>query len=74
MFMQTELKHYEKRVEKLQHLQAEFAVKQDHDKNFMHNEKDMNSLFAEKIKRHERHVEKLHVELETKISNRHNEL
>ncbi|CAL8085858.1 unnamed protein product [Orchesella dallaii] len=72
--LRTELKHYEKRLEKLQHLQSEFIVKQDHDKNYMSTDKDMNSLFAEKIKRHERHVEKLHVDLETKISNRHNEL
>lgn len=49
-------------------------VKQDHDKNYKHTDKDMTSIFEEKIKRHERHVEKLHSELETKISNRHNEL
>jgi len=77
-YFQEELKHYEKRVEKLQHLQSEYLVKKlDADgkgKDFHHTDKDTHSLFSDKIKRHERTVEKLHLDLETRILNRHNEL
>jgi hypothetical protein len=73
--LQVELKHYEKRVEKLQHLHAEYLVKDaHHGKTHLHTDKDVNSIFADKIKRHERSVEKLHADLENKILNRHIEL
>jgi len=68
------MKHYEKRLEKLHHLQSEYLVKSDEEKKFKVGEKDVDSLFTDKIKRHERTVEKMHAELETKIVNRHNEL
>jgi hypothetical protein len=66
-------------LQKLQHLQSEYLVKKDHagfeqqDKPG-HTDKDLNSIFEDKIKRHERTVEKLHTTLEEKIMNRHTEL
>ncbi|CAG7641546.1 unnamed protein product [Allacma fusca] len=71
--LQLELKHYEKRIEKLHMLQGELLVKSDYVKDANTN-KDVTSFFEDKIKRHERQVEKLHNELETRILNRHNEL
>jgi hypothetical protein len=73
------LKHYEKRIEKLQHFQAEYLIKKDvkdkgKEDRFLNSEKDTNSIFEDKIKRHERTVEKLQIELESRIRNRHTEL
>jgi len=72
---QTELKHYEKRIEKLNHIQAEYILKSQYkDKTHGHTDKDTVSIFEDKIKRHERVVEKLHAEFEDRLGRRHSEL
>jgi len=74
--LRTELKHYEKRLEKLQQLQGELFLKsefkaKDH---HLHTDGDMKSVYTDKIKRQERTIEKLHNVLEERIMNRHTEL
>jgi len=67
---QEELLHYESRLLKLRHLHAEGALeaaqKQLHDSE--------NSTAEQHIKKHVRTVQKLHMDLETKIMQRHTEL
>jgi len=74
--LREELKHYEKRLEKLTHFQMELLNKKLHagKKEHLHTDKDDSSFYEDKIKRQERHVEKLHNHLEAKIMNRHGEL
>jgi len=74
--LRTELKHYEKRLEKLQQLHGEFSLKSEFKAKdgHLHTDKDQNSMYADKIKRQERTVEKLHLDLEQRIMKRHTEL
>lgn len=63
-------------MEKMHFFTSELAAKKlkhnnNPDKEFHHTEKDTESFYEDKVKRHERHLEKLHSQLETKILNRH---
>ena len=72
-FLQTELRHYEQRLQKLRYLQAQQGLKKDLSTvNKTHNEaaKDLDLM----IKHQARKVDKLHNHLETKITQRHLEL
>ncbi|KAL6262862.1 hypothetical protein P5V15_005651 [Pogonomyrmex californicus] len=69
--LKEELLHYESRLLKLQHLHAERALEaartgQHHDSE--------NSTADQHIKKHVRTVQKLHMDLENKIMQRHSEL
>lgn len=75
--LRVELRHYENRLLKLRHLQVEAALHEE-----KHKEKE--KLYGAKtpgmqqlhddIKTHARKVEKLHVDLESRIMQRHVEL
>ncbi|CAG9861472.1 unnamed protein product [Phyllotreta striolata] len=77
--LKTELLHYENRLLKLRHIQVEHAL---HEEKYKEKEKmgiaggktDKASLMAENIKKHARKVEKIHLDLESRILNRHVEL
>lgn len=64
--LQVELHHYEKRLLKLRHLQAEAAL-DSNDIRKMVGEKIENDM-NEVIKRQQRKVEKYHLHLESKIA------
>ncbi|CAH0553413.1 unnamed protein product [Brassicogethes aeneus] len=74
--LRIELKHYENRLLKLRHIQAEHALTEAKhkgkipagDKQYAH------SVVAETIKKQARKVEKIHLELETRIMQKHIEL
>ncbi|KPJ21021.1 hypothetical protein RR48_00316 [Papilio machaon] len=64
---QVELQHYESRLLKLRHLQADHVAASG----------DKMDMFAEQqqqIKKHSRKVEKMHDDLHKRISQRHTEL
>lgn len=75
--LRVELRHYENRLMKLRHLQVEAALHEE-----KHKEKE--KLYGAKtpgmqqlhddIKKHARKVDKLHVDLESRIMQRHVEL
>lgn len=75
--LRIELLHYENRLLKLRHLQAEQALKED-----FHNKKakvlgekpNGHKIMEDSIRKHARKVEKIHLDLETKIMQRHIEL
>lgn len=73
--LRTELRHYEQRLQKLRFIQAQHSLQQakretGNDKN---NSEDVNDL-RQKIKLQSRKVEKLHADLEARITQRHLEL
>lgn len=77
--LKTELLHYENRLLKLRHLQVEHAL---HEEKYKEKEKmgisggkiDKASLMVDNIKKHARKVEKIHLDIESRILNRHVEL
>lgn len=72
--LRTELLHYENRLLKLRHYQAEAAL---YEQNHPDKEKDKNNgalLLHDNIKKQARKVEKIHLDLETKIMQKHIEL
>lgn len=77
--LRTELLHYENRLLKLRHLQVEHAL---HEEKYKEKEKmgiaggktDKQSLMSDTIKKHARKVEKIHLDIETKIMQKHIEL
>lgn len=75
--MQVELLHYENRLLKLRHLQAEAALGSERHakKEKMAGEKTEGlQVMEETIKKQARKVEKLHLDLETRIMQKHVEL
>lgn len=74
--LKTELLHYENRLLKLRHLQAEAALGQERygDKRLNGQKNDGAELMEDTIKKHARKVEKLHDYLESRISAKHSEL
>lgn len=74
--LKTELLHYENRLLKLRHLQAEAVLGQERygDKKLTGHKTDGAELMEETIKKHARKVEKLHDYLEKRISAKHSEL
>lgn len=75
--IRTELLHYENRLLKLRHLQAEAALseKKHKDKENVTGDKSNGQMLLEdNIKKTARKVEKMHLNLETKIMQRHIEL
>lgn len=70
-----ELLHYENRLLKLRHLQAEAEIHKDSLKSNSDGKLTEDALFEmDKIKKQVRKAEKLHFTLENKILSRHNEL
>ncbi|XP_066993825.1 alpha-2-macroglobulin receptor-associated protein [Anabrus simplex] len=73
--LRVELLHYENRLLKLRHLQAEAALGADRRAQKMAGEKPEGLLLVEEnIKKQARKAEKLHLDLETRIMQRHIEL
>lgn len=71
--LRVELKHYENRLLKLRHMQAEHAL--SNEKNTMAGVKsDGFHMMEENIKKQARKVEKIHLDLESKIMQKHVEL
>lgn len=71
--------HYENRLLKLRHLQAEVALGQERYgdkkvKKVTGHKSDGDDLMEETIKKHVRKVEKMHDYLEKRISAKHSEL
>ena len=62
--LKQELQHYEKRLEKLHHLKAEVHLVDSH----------LEQKMDRKLAKHSDSVEKLHIELASKIAARHSEL
>lgn len=82
--LRTELRHYEQRLMKLRYLQAQHSLqeqsKKDNkdipDKKLDHNNSQLGDLhdLKSRIKLQERKVEKIHADLEARITQRHLEL
>lgn len=75
--LRVELLHYENRLLKLRHLQAEAALnKQGHieKEKLAGGKTDGMLLLEDNIKKQSRKVEKMHLDLETRIMQRHIEL
>lgn len=74
--LQVELLHYEKRLLKLRHLQLEAALDNSHQKKRMGAGDKVNvaDVMDDAIKKHARKVEKLHLDLEARIMQKHVEL
>jgi hypothetical protein len=75
--LRVELLHYENRLLKLRHLQAEAALKDDYHKKKMElagGKTDGMMMMEDTIKKHSRKVEKIHLDLETRIMQKHIEL
>lgn len=74
--LRVELLHYEDRLLKLRHLQAEAALTDQHLKDLKAAgvKSDGMVTMEDNIKKHARKVEKLHLNLETKIMQKHIEL
>lgn len=62
--------HYESRLLKLRHLHAKEALETAQDQPYNLE----NSTAEQQIKKHVRTIQKLHMDLETKIMQRHTEL
>lgn len=72
--LRTELLHYENRLLKLRHYQVEAAL---YEQNHQNKEKDKANgalLMKDHIKKQTRKVEKIHLDLETRIMQKHIEL
>jgi len=75
--LRTELLHYENRLLKLRHLHAEAALNEDRQKekvNMAGGKTDGMALIEDNIKKQARKVEKIHLDLETRIMRKHIEL
>ncbi|KAG5886353.1 hypothetical protein JTB14_000455 [Gonioctena quinquepunctata] len=77
--LKTELFHYENRLLKLRHLQVEHALHEEKYKekakmNMAGGKTSAASLMAENIKKHAMKVDKIHLDLETRIMQKHIEL
>lgn len=72
--LRVELLHYEDRLLKLRHLQAEAALSEKHLKKSSGVKSDGAIVFEDNIKKQARKVEKIHLNLETKIMQKHIEL
>ncbi|KAF7286765.1 alpha-2-macroglobulin receptor-associated protein [Rhynchophorus ferrugineus] len=75
--LKEELLHYENRLLKLRHMQAEHAVNEDkyNKKQKFSGEKNHGfKMMEENIRKQARKVEKLHLDIETKIMQKHIEL
>ncbi|XP_072385722.1 alpha-2-macroglobulin receptor-associated protein [Diabrotica undecimpunctata] len=77
--LKTELLHYENRLLKLRHLQVEHALNEEKLKEkqkigIAGGKTDTHSLMADNIKKHARKVEKIHLDIETRIMQKHIEL
>ncbi|KAJ8920467.1 hypothetical protein NQ315_005335 [Exocentrus adspersus] len=77
--LRTELRHYENRLLKLRHLQAEHALHEEKYKtkqkmNIAGAKSDAASLMHDTIKKQARKVEKIHLDIETRIMQKHIEL
>ncbi|KAK9695341.1 Alpha-2-macroglobulin RAP, N-terminal domain [Popillia japonica] len=73
--LRIELMHYENRLLKLRHMQVEAALNEDYNKGKMAGLKtDGLKLVDENIKKQARKVDKIHLDLETKIMQKHIEL
>lgn len=71
LIVQEELLHYESRLLKLRHLHAEEALKAAQKEQVYDLD---NSTTEQHIKKHVRTVQKLHMDLENKIMQKHTEL
>lgn len=77
--LRTELLHYENRLLKLRHLQVEHALNEERYKEkekigIAGGKSGAGSLMEDTIKKHSRKVEKIHLDLETRIMQKHIEL
>lgn len=73
--LKVELLHYEKRLLKLRHLQLEAALGNSHKKKMGAGDKvNVADVMDDAIKKHARKVEKLHLDLEARIMQKHVEL
>lgn len=74
--LKVELLHYENRLLKLRHLQAEHALNEEkYKKSDLHGEKSQqHTLMHDNIKKQARKVEKIHLDIETRIMQKHIEL
>ncbi|KAJ8935950.1 hypothetical protein NQ314_012572 [Rhamnusium bicolor] len=77
--LKVELLHYENRLLKLRHLQAEHALNEEKYKekakmNISGAKSSVASLMEDNIKKQARKVEKIHLDIETKIMQKHIEL
>lgn len=77
--LRVELLHYENRLLKLRHLQAEHALHEEKYKdkqrmNIAGGKSDSASLMHDTIKKQARKVEKIHLDIETRIMQKHIEL
>ncbi|CAB3378291.1 Hypothetical predicted protein [Cloeon dipterum] len=73
--LRVELLHYENRLLKLRHLQAEAEIHKDTLKADVDGKLSEDALtHMDKIKRQARRAEKVHYDIETRILSRHNEL
>ncbi|CAH1154775.1 unnamed protein product [Phaedon cochleariae] len=77
--LKTELLHYENRLLKLRHLQVEHALHEEKYKDkpkmtIAGGKTNAASLMEDSIKKHARKVEKLHLDIETRIMQKHIEL
>nr|BAM19585.1 unknown unsecreted protein [Papilio xuthus] len=75
--IKVELQHYESRLLKLRHLQADHVSNLEKHHSKVAASGDKMDMFAEQqqqIKKHSRKVEKMHDDLHKRISQRHTEL
>lgn len=72
--LRVELKHYENRLLKLRHMQAEHAISQDKSEKLGGVKTDGYLMMEDNIKKQARKVEKLHIDLESRIMQKHVEL
>ncbi|XP_054266492.1 alpha-2-macroglobulin receptor-associated protein [Macrosteles quadrilineatus] len=72
--LKVELAHYEKRLLKLRHLQVEAALAADSRKKMAGDKLTLSDVNDETIKKQARKVEKLHLDLEARIMQKHIEL
>lgn len=75
--LRVELLHYENRLLKLRHMQAEAALNDDYNKKKIKisgGKSNGMQMMEDNIKKHERKVEKIHLDIETRIMQKHIEL
>lgn len=72
--IQVELLHYEKRLLKLRHLQVEAALQEKQGKKFAGEKLNVADFVDTSIKKQARKVEKLHLDIEARIMQKHVEL
>jgi hypothetical protein len=70
----VELLHYENRLLKLRHLQAEAEMNRDKYEKSQSKPSEAELLHMDKIKKQARKAEKLHYDLESRILQKHSEL